>query len=170
MTQKQFSHIVLPLKNKLFRFAFSFLKNEEEAKDVVQEVMLKCWELSQKKHQIQNYEAWCMTLTRNNSLDKLKRKGRHSDTLSEHFELGSDSMTPFSITQAAETESAIQSIIDRLPVNQKEAITLRDLEGYSYKEIAEIMHVNINHVKVLLHRARSTVKTQLTRLHNYGIA
>lgn len=170
MNQRQFNNIVLPLKNKLFRFAFSFLKNEEEAKDVVQEVMLKCWEVSQKKHQIQNYEAWCMTLTRNRSLDRLKKKGRHSDTLSEHFDLSSDGLSPFAITQAAETKHVIHSIIDRLPVAQKEAITLRDLEGYSYKEIAEIMHINMNHVKVLLHRARSTVKTQLTRIHNYGIA
>lgn len=170
MTTQQFKKLILPMKNKLFRFAFSFLQNEEEAKDVVQDVMLKCWEEVKKPDSIRNMEAWCMTLTRNTSLDRLKRKGRHSDTLTDHFELSSSSISPLQQTEERETGTALRTLIAALPNAQKEAITLRDLEGYSYKEVADLMHITVNHVKVLLHRGRTTVKTQLNRVHNYGIA
>ena len=136
---------------------------------MVQDVMLRCWEEIKKPNSVKSLEAWCMTLTRNKSLDRLKRKGRLSDTLSDHFELSSSSLSPLQQTEESETSNTIMNLIAALPISQKEVITLRDLEGYSYKEIADMMKINLNHVKVLLHRARSTVRTQLTRVNNYGV-
>ncbi|MCK5467145.1 MAG: RNA polymerase sigma factor, partial [Cyclobacteriaceae bacterium] len=62
MMLETFKSEVLPLKNRLFRFAYSILGDHDLSKDVVQETMLKVWEKRNDLLTIQNLEAWCMTL------------------------------------------------------------------------------------------------------------
>ncbi|MFK7972246.1 MAG: RNA polymerase sigma factor [Bacteroidia bacterium] len=169
MTPEQFKHRVLPLKNKLFRFSMAFLKHEEEARDVVQDVMLKCWEALQTSKKIDNLEAWCMTLTRNKSLDLIKKKGRNHDELTQHYELSSSLASPLEQTESREIMQNLHALIQALPNQQKTAILLRDVEGNSYKEVADIMKIDINHVKVLIHRGRTSLRNQLKSVINYGI-
>jgi RNA polymerase sigma-70 factor (ECF subfamily) len=59
-------------------------------------------------------------------------------------------------------------LIDALPDKQKEVIHLRDVEGFSYQEIVEILDMDLNLVKVTLFRARSTIKTKLLNAEAYG--
>ncbi|MCB0851808.1 MAG: RNA polymerase sigma factor, partial [Bacteroidetes bacterium] len=86
MTAEQFQQLVLPHKNKLYRFALAYL-DEANAKDIVQEVMLSAWEKIQDPRSVNNIEAWCMTLTRNKSLNMLKKKGRTYLQISEQYDL-----------------------------------------------------------------------------------
>ena len=67
-----FENRVLPAKNKLFRFALRFLGDEEEAKDIVQEVFMRVWNARDQMHAIENWEAWCMRITRNLSHDRIR--------------------------------------------------------------------------------------------------
>ena len=76
MNLEAFQNRVLPAKNKLFRFANRMLASEEEAKDVVQEVLIKVWNGREQMDQVQNWEAWCMRLTKNLSLDYLRSRQR----------------------------------------------------------------------------------------------
>ena len=69
-----FKKEIIPLKNKLFRYAISFVKDVDEAEDVVQEVFLKMWNKRTELKKVKNVEAWGMTITRNHSLDVLKRR------------------------------------------------------------------------------------------------
>jgi len=170
VTTEQFQQHILPHKNKLFRFALSYLRVEADAKDLVQEVMMNAWERIPDPQSIKNMEAWCMTLTRNKALNMLKRKGRHTIQLEDQFDLSSSEATPLQKTESQESVNKIHKIIASLPVAQREVISLRDIEGYSYKEIADILQLEMNHVKVLLFRARKQVKEQLIRVHNYGIS
>lgn len=169
MTTEEFKREILPLKNKLFRFALVYL-NEADAKDIVQEVMLTVWEKVTDLNSVKNVEAWCMTLTRNKSLNLLKKKGRTYSQLSEQYNLGSEAANPLEQTEAKEVSGKIKSIIATLPEKQRAVITLRDVDGYSYKEMTQILKLEMNHVKVLLFRARKQVKKQLTRINNYGIS
>lgn len=170
MTSEQFQLLILPHKNKLYRFALSYLAEEADAKDLVQEVMLSAWEKIKDPRSVKNLEAWCMTLIRNKALNVLKKKGRNYLQVTEQFGLSSPDATPLQQTEEKESAGKIRKIIAALPIKQREVITLRDLQGYSYKEIAEILKLEMNHVKVLLFRARKTVKEQLTRVNNYGIS
>ena len=170
MTSEQFQQHILPHKNKLFRFALSYLAEEADAKDLVQEVMLAAWEKIKDPHSLKNTEAWCMTLTRNKALNILKKKGRNYLQVAEQYDLKSPEATPLQQTENKESAGKIKGIINSLPVKQREVITLRDVEGYSYKEIVGILNLEMNHVKVLLFRARKQVKEQLTRVNNYGIS
>ena len=65
MNLEAFQTRVLPAKNKLFRFAFRLLGSSEEAKDVVQEVLIKVWNGREQMAEVQNLEAWCMRITKN---------------------------------------------------------------------------------------------------------
>ncbi len=169
VTTESFKELILPLKNKLFRFAFSYLKNEDDAKDVVQDVMIRSWEEIDEEKEIRNVEAWCMTLVKNRSLDRLKRKGRNYLQVVDQRNLLSADADPLQRTMELENKQKIQGIIARLPEKQREVIELRDMEQYSYLEIAEILEIELNHVKVLLHRARMQVRKELQELHEYGI-
>jgi RNA polymerase sigma-70 factor (ECF subfamily) len=76
---------------------------------------------------------------------------------------------PLQQTVANERMLQIKEIISLLPIKQRDVINLRDVEGYSYQEIAEIMEIELNNVKVLLHRARMQVRNSLKNIQDYGI-
>ncbi len=165
VTTEQFNTSILPLKNKLYRFALSFLLNEDDAKDVVQEVMIKSWEKIQDISKIKNIEAWCITMTRNKALDVLRKKGRNHIDITSQVHIESSTASPHEQTSSIESMELIKQTIAALPENQRAVITLRDIEGYSYKEIALILELDLNHIKVLLHRARQQVKKKLEHIY-----
>ena len=168
VTAKVFEQLILPLKNKLFRFAMSYLKDVDEAKDVVQDVMIKIWEDLKDDSGIRNVEAWCMTLVKNKSLDRLKRSGRNYLQIVDQHHLAAVTADPYEVTVRKEQGQAIRKVINGLPEKQREVISLRDIEGYSYNEIAEILEIELGNVKVLLHRARIQVRQQLKEQVEYG--
>lgn len=81
MLAKEFKTIVLPLSNKLFRFALQFTKNEEEARDTIQDVFLKLWQKRNTLDGIENIEAFAMRMTRNKCLDLYR--GKHTYSLED---------------------------------------------------------------------------------------
>ena len=165
-----FESRVLPAKNKLFRFAFRLLGSTEEAKDVVQEVMIKVWNGREQMAEIQNMEAWCMRITKNLSLDRLRSKQRRAtETLEDSFDMQHDSLTPHEATEINESMNKIGQLIAGLPEKQRQVIHLRDVEGYSYNEICEILELDMNQVKVSLFRARNAVREKFVKMNAYGL-
>lgn len=170
MNIEAFQNRVLPVKNKLYRFALRFLNNEEEAKDVVQEVFIRVWNGREQMNQVQNWEAWCMRITRNLSLDRIRSMTRkHTQPIEETFDVSHDGLTPEQTTEADESMQHISELIAGLPEKQRQVMHLRDIEGYSYNEICEIMEIDLNQVKVNLFRARNAVREKLTKINAYGL-
>lgn len=170
MNFELFETRVLPAKNKLFRFAFRLLGSSEEAKDVVQEVFIKVWNGREQMSEIQNMEAWCMRITKNLSLDRLRsRKHRTTESLDESFNTHHEALTPYETTEMGESMSKINQWISALPEKQRQVIHLRDIEGYSYNEICEILELDMNQVKISLFRARNAVKEKFLKVNAYGL-
>ena len=170
MDVAQFKTDVLPLKNKLYRFAFNIVKDEELAKDVVQECMIKVWEKRDEVKHINNLEAWCMQVTRNKALDKLRSKHiKKTDLFEVEFDTRKEKDTPVVLAERNEIMNRIQFLIDALPSRQREVMQLRDIEGYSYKEIADMLEIDINLVKTNLFRARRKLKESLIKENAYGL-
>ena len=170
MLLEEFKHSVLPVKNKLYRFALRFLGNEDEAKDVVQEVLIKAWDRREDLVQYRSVEAWCMRLTRNISLNKL-RSGHYSKTqlLEEKLRLSTEKQTPYQSTESQDILTNIQNFMKALPPLQQQVLQLRDIEGYSYDEISDTLEVTLGQVKVNLYRARQHLKKNLQSIDAYGI-
>lgn len=165
-----FESRVLPVKNKLFRFAFRLLGSSEEAKDVVQEVFIKVWNGRDQMESIDNMEAWCMRITRNLSLDKIRaRQRKATDPIEETFDIQNDTRTPYEAAENNENMQRINQLIASLPEKQRQVMHLRDIEGYSYNEICEILELDMNQVKVNLFRARNAVREKFVKINAYGL-
>ena len=170
MNLESFQTRVLPAKNKLFRFALRFLGNEEEAKDVVQEVFIRVWNGREQMSEVQNWEAWCMRITRNLSLDRIRTITRkRTQPIEEGYGAVHESLSPHESTEMLESMNRINQFIAALPEKQRQVIHLRDVEGYSYNEICEILEIDLNQVKVNLFRARNAVREKLMKINAYGL-
>ena len=170
MNLEAFQNRVLPAKNKLFRFANRLLENEEEAKDVVQDVLIKVWNGREKMGEILNWEAWCMRLTKNLALDRIRTRQRHhTDSITEGFDIQQENLSPLETTELTESMQRINLLISALPEKQRQIMHLRDIEGYSYNEICEILDLELSQVKVNLFRARNAVREKLVKINAYGL-
>ena len=139
----------------LYGYAIRFLRNEEDAKDIVQDVFEKLW-LNRKKVEAQKAKSWMFTTAHNAMINFATRKGRVQLTDEvANFEKQKESVNKF------ESNQVVDRAVSILPPTQKAVILLRDLEGYSYKEIGEILGLNDSQVKVYLFRARKKIKKQL---------
>lgn len=169
MSAKVFQQIVWPARQKFYRFALRMLGSEEEARDVVQDALAKTWERKEELHAIRNPEAWTMTVTRNLSLDRIKAKRNHDLPLEAGMHTPAAVPDPLRQTESKETLSTIHAHIDQLPEKQKTVMQLREVEGYSYQEIAEVLKIDLNMVKTHLYRARQSLRKSLQHVDAYGI-
>jgi RNA polymerase sigma-70 factor (ECF subfamily) len=169
MDLQEFTKTIDPIKNKLYRFALRYVKNPQEAEDVVQEVFIKLWNNREQMQEINNVEAWCMRVTRNLSIDKLRSKHNRTDDIPEGTNWLDNSAGPDKQTELNEAVEKIKKWIEELPEAQRNVIQLRDIEEFSYKEIAEALEISMELVKVNLHRARKVIRKKILESDSYGI-
>ena len=144
--------------------------NEDEAQDIVQEVFIRVWNGRDQMDEVQNWEAWCMRITKNLSLDRIRTMTRKQTLpIEEGFAIMHSSPTPYESAEVQESMGRIAQIISALPEKQRQVIHLRDVEGYTYNEICEIMELDMNQVKVNLFRARNAVREKMTKINAYGL-
>lgn len=171
MSSEVFLSQIMPIKQKLFRFALRLLGNEEDAKDIIQDAFMKVWHNKEKMGELENLEAWCMRITRNLALDKLKsKKYRITDNLDRASEVAAHhQQTPHQRSEQSDLMRRVHGIIHALPEKYKTILQLRDMDGLSYQEIADVLDIEMSEVKVNLHRARKQVREQLQNINVYGI-
>ena len=172
MKNISFRDDVLPLKDKLYRLALRITLNNAEAEDVVQETLIKVWNRRSQWEEIESIEAFALTICRNLSLDKIKRMGNDHDSLDDSAHDSPDSSSssnPEELAMARDQVALVRQLIDRLPEKQRSVIQLRDIEGKSYREIANIMCISEEQVKVNLFRARQTIKKKFSETDSYGL-
>lgn len=161
-----FKRDILPLKNILFRTALRITLNREEAEDVVQDTLLKLWERRSELSAVQNLEAFALTAARNLALDHKNLAYNQTIPLDEEQHDRQDVYQPSVQDTLVQQEriSHIRQLIDRLPEKQRTAIQLRDIEGKTYKEIAEIMATTEADVKINIYRGRNFLKNNCKML------
>ena len=163
MSPELFKKEVLPLHKKLFSYSLRLLGNSEDAKDAVQEVFIKLWKRRETLEEYRSLEAFSMRVTRNLCLDKLKAKKPEYVEEKTLQMVRTSGSTPAELLERKETYGQIKEIISGLPENQRSVIHLRDIEGYEYKEMGEILNMDLNNIRVLLSRARKAVREALTK-------
>jgi RNA polymerase sigma-70 factor (ECF subfamily) len=163
---------VLPLKNILFRLALRITQNRAEAEDVVQETMMKVWNRRDEWQQIESMEAFCLTICRNLSLDKLRRMDNQVLSLDDDQQAEASSFDPIDNSHMANPEEQtvqhdrlqlVRQLINQLPEKQRSCMQLRDMEGKSYHDIAVILGMTEQQVKVNIFRARQTVRERVLK-------
>lgn len=158
MKRREYNIIVKKHSANLYGYTIKFLRDKEDAKDIVQDVFEKLW-IHRSKVEFDKAKSWMFTTAHNAMINFATKKGRttFSNEITQ-FEKGS--VTPHSF----ESNQVVERAVSILPPVQKSVILLRDLEGYSYKEIGDILELSESQVKVYLFRARNKIKKQLKGL------
>lgn len=166
-----FRNDVLPLKNELYRLALRITLNPAEAEDVVQDTLIKVWNKRDQWNEIDSIEAFSLVICRNLALDKNKRKGHDNLSIEEetNIEPVASASNPLEQTLQNDRIEQVRRLINELPEKQRSCIQLRDFEGKSYKEVAEVLNITEEQVKVNIFRARQTIKQRFEKLDQYGL-
>ena len=169
MQKISFRNDILPLKDKLFRLALCITRNREEAEDIVQDTMLRVWNRREEWNVWETVEGFCLTICRNLAIDRSqKMDARHVELTPEVTELP-DMAAPDKLMERDERLGLLRRLIAELPEKQRTILQLRDVEGKSYKEIAEILQLTEEVVKVNLFRARQRIKLKYNEIDTYGL-
>lgn len=162
MTHETFRDTVFILKDEMYRFAKRFVMSSDEAEDVVQDLMLKFWQMKEKLSEYGNLKSYAMKCVKNECLNRLK----HEDVKMGFAALQlhrSELYQP----EVNNLKDEIIKFINSLPEKQKMVIHLKDVEDYAVSEISEMLEMEENAVRVNLMRARQKIKEQITQLISY---
>ncbi len=172
--QTAFAELVKAYEKLVFRTIKSKVRDEEDALDLSQEVFIKLWRSLPNWRGDCKFSTYVYKICVNASLDFLRANAeRTHETLylkpdedgeERPLELADESIShsPEARLEQNETAAMVRAAIDRLSPEQREAITLRDLDGYSYEEIAEMLGIGIGTVKSRISRARTSLREILS--------
>ena len=172
MNKISFRNDILPLKNELYRLALRITLNPAEAEDVVQETMIKVWNRREHWDELESVEAFCLTICRNLAIDRQRKmENQHLSLEDEGNEAPDNSYSSNPEEQAVQQDriALIRRLINSLPEKQRSAMQLREFEGKSYKEIAAIMAISEEQVKINIFRARQAIRKRFLETEEYGL-
>ncbi|WP_397444851.1 RNA polymerase sigma factor [Polaribacter sp. R77954] len=164
MTKQEFKHTIFSLSERIYPLVARML-GSQNAEDAIQEIMLKLWQKRHKVAKHPNIKGLVFLTARNYCIDILRKKPRFVAN-----------ETHFKVIQAAnentslewqELNEIIQEILTELPEQQQEVFILRDIDGYEFKEIADALELKIEHVRVLVSRARKFIGISLEKTYHY---
>ena len=170
MKEISFRNDVLPLKDMLYRLALRIVQKHEEAQDIVQDTLMRVWSKREDWERIDSMEAYCLTICRNLSLDKLKKRASQDESLDNiHLNAPDPGNSPYEQMLQKDRIDLVRRMVNALPEKQRSCMQLRDFEGRSYKEIAQILNISEDQVKVNIFRARQAIKQKYQEIEEYGL-
>lgn len=169
MQEISFRKDILPLKDKLFRLALRITFDRAEAEDVVQETLIRVWNKRDEWRQFGSMEAYCLTVAKNLAIDRSERKDAQTVSLTPEVEQRDEVEDPYERLVSKERLALVHRLMNELPEKQRLIMQLRDVEEKSYKEIAVVLNLTEEQVKVNLFRARQKVKQKFMDIDGYGL-
>jgi len=168
-----FDVLVLKYQNKIIQLVYRYVHDPDEAMDVAQEAFIKAYKAIGRFRGDSAFYTWIYRIAINTAKNYLVASGRRPPqgdidaTDAEQYEGGAglrEYATPERLLLKDEIEATITSAIEELPDDLRTAITLRELEGLSYEEIAQTMDCPIGTVRSRIFRAREAIDTKLRPL------
>jgi RNA polymerase sigma-70 factor (ECF subfamily) len=169
--EARFEAEALPLLPGLYSSAFRLTRNAADAEDLVQETFLRAYRGFAQFEEGTNIKAWLYRILTNTFINTYRKKQREPRTISDEeiedwylyskmVEAGAEPSAETSVIEALPDED-VQAALSALPDQFRIAVLLADVEGFSYKEIAEITDVPIGTVMSRLHRGRKALEKRL---------
>ena len=170
--ERAFGELVERYETKVYSLAMKMLRNPEDAEDVLQETFLRAYRGLKSFQGNSTFSTWIYRITANSALMKLRKKQlptvsiEDADERETPINIADWSPGPIEQLLTLETQQAMTEAIEALPAEFRQVFVLRDLEGHSNAEVAEILDLSVAAVKSRLHRARLKVRNHLTRFFN----
>ena len=170
--QSAFSELVTEYERLVYNTVKSKVLSAEDAMDISQEVFIKIWKALPNWRGECKFATWVYKVCINASLDFLRRAPERTESLSGRpdddgderpLDIADDSVqaSPERRLEQSETTMAVRRAIAKLPEDQRQIVILRDIDGYSYDEIADMLSLGIGTVKSRINRARTRLKSLL---------
>jgi len=162
-----FEQLMTTHENKMYAVALRMCGNREDAQDCLQEAMIRIYKALGSFKSQSSFATWAYRITMNTCLDELRRrKVRTSTSLDAMLETGwspsDEDDTPEHHALRSEQRHALERSIAALPEDMRAAIVLRDVQGYSYEEIARILDTNVGTIKSRISRSREKLRDGLS--------
>lgn len=164
---KAFGLIVERYQVRLLNFVYRMIGDRERAEDLVQEAFLRVYRHLDRFDKSRKFSTWIYTIASNLAKNELRNRSRSPLVTLEHSRAGAEEearpldfedseQRPDAMYERRHLKALVDRTVARLAAHHREVFVLRELEGKSYEEIAEIMHCNLGTVKSRLNRARQS--------------
>jgi RNA polymerase sigma-70 factor (ECF subfamily) len=165
MNKLDFKLNVFSLSERLFPMIARML-GSANAEDAIQEIMLKLWQKRKQVEKHPNIKGLVFLTARNYCIDVLRKKPFALEDSTDYFKI-LESENDYTQIEWKELNTIILEILKKLPKQQTEVFMMRDLDAYEFTEIAAALEIKIEHVRVLLSRARKQIGIELEKTYSY---
>lgn len=164
MDTEAFKKVFLTYHQKLYRIAYRILDDKQNVEDIVQETYIKLWNKREELESIENTEGFAIITLRNTCLDHLRKLKNNYQTY--------DTEIPEASSLSSEIElkdeiKHVKQLIEKLPEQQRLVMILKHWDGYSDEEIEQITGLNAGNIRVIVSRARKTIREQFSKKYSY---
>ena len=167
-----FDILVRRYKDQLLNFVYRFVGNRSDSEDIVQETFLRVYKNKHYYKEIAKFSTWVYTIAGNLAKTELRRRKRHkifsvSNFVNEErdYDIPDMEHSPERKVDSSIQENIIQKAIEKLPTKFKEVIILRDIQGFAYEEISQILNIPLGTVKSRVNRGRLKLQEDLKFLY-----
>ncbi len=166
-----FARLVRTYENKIYSLAFRMCGSADDASDIAQEAFLAAWRGLPSFRGDSGFATWLYRLTSNAAIDYLRRqKKQRGDMSLDDEELGLDAVDtgpgPQDAAERTEVRSVVAAGLQELSEGHRQVLVLREIQGLSYEEIADVLEVDLGTVKSRISRARSALRKILLQKGN----
>ncbi len=163
---ESFEQLIKNYNRYAYNIAYRMMGNEEDAKDMSQEALIKAYKSIKKFKMESSFSTWLYRIVINTCKDELRKRKEATYSLDETFgednrlkhEIRDDKSDPILIYEKIELKANIENALNRLSDDGKSVVVLKDILGYSYDEIGEILQIPIGTVRSRLNRSRLALK------------
>ena len=173
--QQAWEQIVRQHWRKVFNVAYKFVGRHDEAEDLTQDIFLKIFKALHTFDRRANFQTWLISISRNLCIDHYRSVRKERETMARDVDASqlmpaSRERSPYGELEQLDLRHRIREALAELPATLREAVVLRDLQEFSYQEIATRLHLPEGTVKSRINRGRLELARQLRRLQSRGPA
>jgi len=173
--QAAWDQIVRQHWRKVFNLAYKFVGRHDEAEDLTQDIFLKIFKALRTFDRRANFQTWLISISRNLCIDHYRSVRKERETMARDVDASelspvSRERSPLSQLEQVDLKQIIRQALAELPPALRQAVVLRDLQEFSYQEIADQLGLPEGTVKSRINRGRFELARQLRRLQNQAPA